>query len=213
MTETELAALIEYEMKRRGARQPGFNSIVGSGANSSLIHYITADGPIREGVLLIDWGAQLGWYNGDLTRTFAVGSFSPKMRELYDIVLEAQLAAIDGTRPGMRCSEIDALARGVIEKAGYGEYFGHGLGHGLGIDVHEEPYFNNLDDTVLRPGMVMTYEPGIYLPGKGGVRIEDDVLITESGTRVLSSYPKNPDDAILDIESPVAVGAGGRAPA
>jgi Xaa-Pro aminopeptidase len=199
MTELEFCAAIEYEMKVRGASGPSFGTMVSAGAHSSIIHHVTGPGRIEPGTLLIDWGAIVDGYCSDMTRTFGVGSMPDKVRELYDIVLEAQLAAIDACAPGRVCADIDAVARGIIERAGYGEQFGHGLGHGLGLDIHEDPYFNNLQtDVVLEPGMVMTVEPGIYLPGVGGVRIEDDVLITDDGYRVLTNYPKDPEAAVID---------------
>jgi Xaa-Pro aminopeptidase len=195
MTERQFSAVLEYEMKSRGADGASFTPIIGAGANSSIIHHATGNTTIQHGVLLVDWGAMIDGYNGDLTRTFAVGGIDnlpKKIREIYPIVLEAQLAAIDAIAPGKVCAEIDAVARSIITKAGYGEFFGHGLGHGLGMDVHEPPFFNDLETTTaLEPGMVMTVEPGIYLPGIGGVRIEDDVLVTNTGCRVLSNYPKD----------------------
>ncbi len=202
MTELELSGLIDYEMKRRGAFTDSFDAIIGTGANSSIIHHATDTTPIEPGVLLIDWGASFNGYCGDLTRTFSIGPAPPpeRIRELYGIVLDAQLAAIDFARPGVTCAAVDRVARDVITAAGYGEHFGHGLGHGLGMDVHESPYFNNLQtDVALQTGMVMTFEPGIYLPGVGGVRIEDDVLITPTGTRVLSDFPKSLDDAVVEF--------------
>lgn len=206
MTELQLSATLDYEMKWRGAFKPSFDAIIGSGPNSSIIHYMTSEAKIREGVLLVDCGAKVNGYCSDLTRTFGLGGFPPKIREIYKVVLEAQLAAIDAIAPGKICADIDAVARKVITKAGFGEYFGHGLGHGLGKDVHEAPYFNNLQtDVALEPGMVMTVEPGIYLPGVGGVRIEDDVLITGDGNRVLSNYPKDMDSCV--IEPGVTTGA------
>ena len=198
MSEREFCALLEYEMKCRGADKPSFDIIIGAGSNSSIIHHHPGERRIESGVLLIDWGCVSDGYCGDLTRTFGIGEMPQQIREIYAIVHEAQLKAIEACRPGRMCAEIDKVSRDVIADAGYGSYFGHGLGHGLGIDVHEEPYFNSLQTNVaLEPGMVMTVEPGIYLPGTGGVRIEDDVLITEDGARVLSSWPKGLDDAII----------------
>jgi Xaa-Pro aminopeptidase len=198
MTEVQFAAHLEYEMRTRGASGPSFGTIIAAGANSSVMHYQAGDVTIEEGALLIDWGALVDGYCGDLTRTFGVGTMPPKIREIYPIVLEAQLAAIDACAPGKFCAAIDKVARDIITKAGYGEAFAHGLGHSLGIEVHESPYFNDLETaTMLEPGMVMTVEPGMYLPGIGGVRIEDDVVITDSGCRVLSDYPKDLDSAIL----------------
>jgi len=199
MTERECCALLEYEMKTRGGDKPSFDIIIGAGSNSSIIHHMPGDRRIDRGVLLVDWGCEVDGYCGDITRTFGVGELPAKIKEIYTIVHKAQLQAIEACRPGKTCAEIDAVAREAISRAGYGEYFGHGLGHGLGMDVHEMPYFNNLQtDIVLQPGMVMTVEPGIYLPGEGGVRIEDDVLITDDGVRVLSSWPKGLDEAIVE---------------
>jgi Xaa-Pro aminopeptidase len=213
MTEADLAASIEYYIRTLGGSGSSFSPIIAAGANSSVIHYGTGRAPIEEGVLLIDWGARVDWHCGDLTRTFAVGSMPREIREVYGIVLEAQQAAVAAAAPGRLCSEIDAVARHIIAAAGYGERFGHGLGHGLGIDVHEDPYFNDLSTVRLEPGMVMTVEPGIYLPGVGGVRIEDDIVITDRGCRVLSSYPRDHDSALLQPASPGGACAGaGRAP-
>ncbi|MCA9784851.1 MAG: M24 family metallopeptidase, partial [Candidatus Cloacimonetes bacterium] len=162
----------------------------------------TGDAPLEPGVVLFDWGATVAGYNSDMTRTVGLGRLPEKIREIYAIVLDAQLAAIDAIAPGLTCASIDAVARHVITRAGYGEYFGHGLGHGLGLEVHEGPYFNNLStDIRLEPGMVMTVEPGIYLPGDGGVRIEDDIVVTESGCRLLSDYSKRLDEAIIDPQT------------
>jgi Xaa-Pro aminopeptidase len=199
MTELELCAVIEYEMKVRGASGPSFDTMVATGARSSIIHHVTGPARIEQGVLLVDWGAVVGGYCSDMTRTFGVGRMPDEVGELYEIVLEAQQAAIDACSPGKTCAEIDAVARGIIQRAGHGEHFGHGLGHGLGLDIHEEPYLNDLStDVVLEPGMVVTVEPGIYLPGVGGVRIEDDVVITDPGCRSLTSYPKDPASAVIE---------------
>ncbi len=198
MCELDLAAAIEYEMKIRGASGPSFDTCVSAGVNSAVIHYQTGRDRIEPGTLLVDWGAVVDGYCSDMTRTWGVGCLPEKIGELYGIVLEAQLAAIDACAPGRLCAEVDGVARRIITDAGYGEQFGHGLGHGLGLDVHEAPYFNSqATETVLAPGMVMTVEPGIYLPGIGGVRIEDDVLITERGCRVLGSFPKDAAGAVL----------------
>jgi len=211
MTELELSGLIDYHMKSRGATGESFEPIIGAGANSSIIHHATSTSPVQPGVLLVDWGAMYGGYCGDLTRTFAVGETPAKLREVYAIVLEAQLAAIAAIAPGKSCAAIDKVARDVIAKSGYGERFAHGLGHGLGMDVHEEPYFNSLaTDVLLQPGMVMTVEPGVYIPGVGGVRIEDDVVVTERGCRVLSSFPKGLDDMTIQPGETLSPAAAGR---
>lgn len=200
MTEIEFCATLEYEMKSRGANDPSFATMVAGGARSSVIHYATGTPVIEEGTLLVDWGAVVDGYCSDMTRTFGVERMDDRIAELYAIVLEAQQAAIDACAPGRTCAEIDSVARGIITAAGHGEHFGHGLGHGLGLDIHEGPYFNeHATDAVLEPGMVMTVEPGIYVPGLGGVRIEDDVLITEGGCRVLCDYPKDPTGAVLEV--------------
>ena len=210
MTELQFSALIEYEMKMRGAQGTGFTPIIGAGPNSSIIHHSTGNAPIQPGVLLVDWGANVDGYNGDLTRTFAIGDpprMPARISDIYPIVLEAQLAAIDAIAPGKICADIDAVARRIITRAGYGEYFGHGLGHGLGMDVHEAPFFNDLETSIkLEPGMMMTVEPGIYIPGFGGVRIEDDVLVTERGCRVLSDYPKDLSSALIEPAAPNTAG-------
>ena len=186
-------------MKTRGAERSSFDPIVASGPSSSVIHYSTSAAPLGPGVLLSDWGALAGGYCSDMTRTFCLGPVPAKVREIYEIVLEAHCAAIDACAPGRTCAEIDAVAREIITRAGYGEQFGHGLGHGLGMQVHETPYFNDLEtETRLEPGMVMTVEPGIYVPGVGGVRIEDDVLITDTGARSLCHRAKDVDSMVIE---------------
>lgn len=199
LRECEILAILDYEMKRRGAFAAGFRQIIAVGPNGALPHYETADEKVRaNSSLLIDWGTTAEGYNADMTRTFGVESMPPKVEEIYRIVLDAQMAAIDAIRPGRTCAEIDAVARDFITKAGYGQYFGHGLGHGIGLEVHEAPFFNNLQtDVILEPGITMTVEPGIYLPGVGGVRIEDNIVVTDTGCRVLTGFPKDPRSAIL----------------
>ncbi len=202
MTELEFTAGLEYEMRMLGATGAGFDPIVASGPNSSVIHHMPCDRRIDDGPLLIDWGARLDGYCSDMTRTFSIGAPDTLQSELYDIVLEAQLAAIEACRPGADCAEVDAVARNVIARHGYGDQFPHGLGHGLGMEVHESPNFSvKQAGVVLEPGMVMTVEPGIYLPGVGGVRIEDDVLITEDGHRVLSNMDKSPASVPLECRA------------
>ncbi len=199
MTEIAFCAALEYEMKVRGSAAPSFPTMVAAGPRSSIIHHQTGDAPITEGTLLVDWGAVVDGYCSDMTRTFGVGRLPPKIRQAYQVVLEAQLAAIGAAAPGRTCAEIDAVARNIIEAAGHGSHFGHGLGHGLGLDIHEEPFFNQLStETVLEPGMVMTVEPGIYIPSTGGVRLEDDIVITQRGCRVLTDFPKGLDPAVLE---------------
>jgi Xaa-Pro aminopeptidase len=191
-TENHLAGLLVFELRSRGASNSSFPVIVAAGANSSLPHYRPGETLVqRDQPLLIDWGAIYKGYCSDLTRTLMVGRVSAKVKEIYKVVLEAQLAAIQFLRPGVTTLQADRIARDVIEKAGYGAEFGHGLGHGIGREIHELPTLRKTGgEEELRPGMVVTVEPGIYLPGEGGVRIEDDVLITHSGCEVLSSLDK-----------------------
>lgn len=192
-TEGYLAGLLIFEMRSRGASDASFPPIVAAGPNSSLPHYRPADTLVqRDQPLLFDWGALYKGYCSDLTRTFIVGRASSKIKQIYKVVLEAQLAAIKFLRPGVTTVQADRVAREIIERAGFGEQFGHGLGHGLGRDIHELPVLRKTAaDEELRPGMIVTVEPGIYLPGEGGVRIEDDVLITHSGCEVLTSIDKS----------------------
>lgn len=197
-SELDVAARLEYEMKRRGSSQPGFQSIVAAKANGSLPHYrpgwekVTKNQP-----LLIDWGGTFMAYQGDMTRTFAVGKWVPKIREIYEIVREAQQRSADALAPGKSTHEVDRIARDYIIRHGYGEYFDHGLGHGLGISK-EPPFLNPKYDPIeLRVGHVCTVEPGIYLPGIGGVRIEDQYVITENGARNFCTLPKTAEWSVL----------------
>jgi len=198
-TENELAARLEYEMRLLGADGPSFNTIVAVGANASLPHAIPGRTKVRRNdIILIDWGARYQGYCSDMTRVLAVGRMPPKIAEIYKIVLEAQQAGIAAIQPGIPKKQVDAAARRVIDKAGYGEQFGHGLGHGLGLNIHEEPAFSRQARGELQPGHVVTVEPGIYLPGVGGVRIEDDVLVTARGRSVLTAdLPKSIEWAII----------------
>ncbi|HUB27913.1 MAG TPA: Xaa-Pro peptidase family protein [Tepidisphaeraceae bacterium] len=191
-TENYLAGLLVFEMRKRGASDGSFQSIIATGAASSLPHYRPGETPIRrDQPLLIDWGAKYNGYCSDLTRTLLYGKVSPKIESVYKIVLEAQEAAIRILRPGVTTRQADKAARDVIGKAGYKKFFGHGLGHGIGRDIHELPTLRKTGEAEeLRPGMIVTVEPGIYLPGEGGVRIEDDVLITPDGCQVMSSLDK-----------------------
>ncbi|MFG0252433.1 MAG: M24 family metallopeptidase [Phycisphaerales bacterium JB038] len=198
VTEYALAARLDYEMRIRGAQDESFPAIVAAQANGALPHAVPGPTKVRKGrPLLVDWGACIDGYRSDLTRTFHVGPFSRQMREIYEIVLESQLAGIAAIKPGASGKEVDDASRKVIVDAGYGKYFGHGLGHGIGLDVHEAPSLSWRSSDVLEPGMVVTVEPGIYLPDIGGVRIEDDVLVTERGHKVLSNYPKDIESAVL----------------
>ena len=198
MTESQVAAELEYQARRFGAKGLSFEPIVGVGARSALPHGRPTDVPLSASdFTLVDWGARTGLYVSDLTRMWVTGKISPKFRKIYEIVLQAQLAGIDAIRPGVSCEEVDAAARSVIAKAGYGKQFGHGLGHGIGLEVHEAPRLAKQQDVELQAGMVVTVEPGIYFPAWGGIRIEDDVLVTSAGHEVLTNVPKKLDHCIL----------------
>ncbi len=192
LTERELAARFEYEFKRRGASGASFEPIALFGPRSSLPHGAPGGTPLRVGdVVLLDFGCRLAGYCSDLTRTYAFGTIPPPWFEgVYELVLTAQRIALEATRPGIAARELDATARDLIEDAGHGKHFGHGLGHGVGIEIHEAPRLNRDSDTRLEPGMVITIEPGIYLPGLGGIRIEDLVAVTEDGAEILSATSK-----------------------
>lgn len=190
LTEKEIAAKLVYEMQRLGAQGETFPSIVACGPNSSLPHAVPGMRKLKKNeILLVDWGAHVDWYGSDLTRVVWLGSIPRRMREIFEVVREAHDRATEAVRPGITAHQLDHVARKVIQKAGYGKMFNHALGHGLGLVAHEIPRIGKGTDTVLEPGMVITIEPGVYLPGVGGVRLEDDVLVTESGHEVLSSLP------------------------
>ncbi len=205
-TEKDLADSLEFHIRRIGGRCTSFPSIVAVGGRSALPHAPPTSKRVREaGFLLVDWGASGTFYKSDLTRMLVPRSLGTtnghapdRLAEVFDIVLRAQQAAIRAVRPGARGKEIDAVARKIIDDAGHGPNFGHGLGHGVGMQVHEAPAIRPLSEAVLQPGMVVTIEPGIYLPGWGGVRIEDDILVTDDGFEVLTTLPR-------DLESSVVV--------
>jgi len=191
LRELDIATELAYTMRKKGALGEAFESIVVSGERSSLPHGKPSEKIIREGELVtIDTGANYQKYNSDMTRTFIIGKENKKQKEIYQIVFNAQKTAMESLKPGMKCNEIDKIARDIIKDKGYGDYFGHGLGHGVGLDIHESPRLSINDKTVLLPGMIVTVEPGIYLPDVGGVRIEDTVLITEDGYEILTWFPK-----------------------
>jgi Xaa-Pro aminopeptidase len=197
-TEKEIADALDYQLRRFGARGSSFPPIVAAGPRGALPHATPGDEPVGEQEsVLIDWGAAGRLYKSDLTRVLVTGRISPKLRRIYGLVLAAQTQAIAAIGPGVAAQEVDAVARGVIAAAGYGRRFGHGLGHGLGLEVHEAPRLTAASSTVLQAGMVVTVEPGIYLPGWGGVRIEDDVLVTRRGHEVLTTAPKQLEEMIL----------------
>ncbi len=192
-TELQVAAALESAMKIRGSSTPAFESIVAALANGSLPHYRPQAIKLKKNQpLLIDWGAVYQGYRGDMTRTFCLGKWPAKIEEIYKIVLEAHKLAAAGLRAGASTKAVDAIARSYITKHGYGDQFGHGLGHGLGLHTHEDPSLSHrAPEMMLQPGMVVTIEPGIYLPGVGGVRIEDDYVVTETGSENLCSLPKD----------------------
>jgi Xaa-Pro aminopeptidase len=185
-------------MRKSGAEDRSFPTIVGAGARAALPHANPSEQKIAgQSHLLFDWGCIVNGYISDLTRVLILAPDNKKLRTVYETVLKANKAAIAAIKPGKTCEEIDAVARNIIKDAGYGKHFGHGLGHSIGLQVHEDPRFRKGDKTVLKPGMVLTVEPGIYLKGWGGVRIEDDILVTKSGCEVLSQdVPKTFEAAV-----------------
>jgi Xaa-Pro aminopeptidase len=190
-TELEVAAALERAMRERGAQRLSFDSIVAAGPHGALPHAQPRDVAIGSGELVVvDWGAELDGYCSDCTRTLATGELTGEAREVYELVLEAQLAGLAAIRAGVSGRDVDAAARTVIADGGHGEEFGHGLGHGVGMEVHEAPRLSLRSDDTLRVGNVVTVEPGVYLPGKLGVRIEDLVIVTEQGSDILTSLPK-----------------------
>ncbi|MCR2803128.1 M24 family metallopeptidase [Paenibacillus soyae] len=192
MRETDIALEMEVFMRSHGATSSSFDTIVASGERSALPHGVASGRLIGvDEFVKLDFGAYYNGYCSDLTRTVVIGKPSEKHKEIYNIVLEAQLHALEHIRPGMSGLEADVLCRDIIAKYGYGDNFGHGTGHGLGMEIHEAPRLSRLSDTILTPGMTVTVEPGIYVPGFGGVRIEDDIVITESGIKILTSSPKD----------------------
>jgi Xaa-Pro aminopeptidase len=196
IAERDVAAVIESALRRAGYERPAFDTIVASGPNSALPHYRAGDRALHAGDLVVlDFGGVLDGYCSDLTRTVSVGNPSPEARRLHAAVGEAQAAAIGAVKPGVTTADVDGAARQVLIAHGLGDAFGHGTGHGLGLDVHEEPRVSKPRPDVpperLEPGMVFTIEPGAYVAGFGGVRIEDDVLVTETGCEVLTSVPRD----------------------
>ena len=189
--ERDIAIELEYTMRRMGADAPSFDTIIASGPNSALPHARPGTRKIRPAdFVVVDFGAVWRGYHSDETCTFAVGRAGRKHEKIYAVVKEAHDRALEAVSPGVACRVVDAAARGVIEKAGYGSCFSHGTGHGVGLDVHEAPRLSTLSDAVLEEGMVITLEPGIYIPGFGGVRIEDTVLVGKGGARVLTEFSK-----------------------
>ena len=191
-TEREIALDLEFFMRREGATKLAFDTIIASGPNGALPHASPSDRVISDGDLVtLDFGAVVDGYCSDMTRTVAVGKADERQKEIYQLVLEAQRVGLAAVRPGRTGKEVDAEAREVIQRAGHGDHFGHGLGHGVGLEIHERPpVLSKAGEAVLRPGMVTSVEPGVYIPGWGGVRIEDLVVVTDEGCRVLTRSPK-----------------------
>ena len=193
ISELDFAAELEYQLRKAGSGWFSFPSIVAAGPRAALPHAEASSRKIKKGELVvIDFGATCNGYASDLTVTVAAGEPGKKAREVYQVVSEAQKRAIAGIREGIACMEIDSLARDYINSRGFGKYFGHGLGHGLGLMVHEEPSINSKSKTVIKPGMAFTIEPGIYLPGRLGVRIEDDLILNHKKNVVLLSASNQP---------------------
>ncbi|WP_404458514.1 M24 family metallopeptidase [Sutcliffiella horikoshii] len=191
LTELDVSNELESFMRKQGAVSSSFDIIVASGYRSALPHGVASDKVIEKGEFVtLDFGAYYKGYNSDITRTLAVGEPSDELKTIYDIVLEAQLRGMRGIKAGITGREADALTRDYITEKGYGEYFGHSTGHGLGMEVHEGPSLSVKSETVLEPGMIVTVEPGIYVAGLGGVRIEDDTIVTETGNETLSFSTK-----------------------
>ena len=190
-TEIEVANFLDFKMREFGASGTSFDTIIASGIRSALPHGRATHKPIDFGdVVTVDFGCYYNHYASDMTRTFFVGDANPKLKEMYRVVQSAQEAVIEKSIAGLTYGEYDRNARAIIDKAGYAEAFTHGIGHGLGLDVHELPYFSKVSNSPLLENMVITDEPGIYLTGVGGIRIEDDLLITKQGVEVLTLAPK-----------------------
>ncbi|CAG7913643.1 Aminopeptidase YpdF [Mammaliicoccus sciuri] len=195
MTENEVNNEMEMFMRSKGATYSSFDTIVASGHRGALPHGVASNKVIEEGdMITLDFGALYEGYVSDVTRTFAIGEPKEEMKKIYNIVLEAQLAALEQIKPGMTGKEADTIARDIIKSYGYGEQFGHSLGHGIGLEVHEGPALSQKSDIVLEENMCITLEPGIYVDGLGGVRIEDDVLVTKNG---LQRFTKSSKDLII----------------
>jgi Xaa-Pro aminopeptidase len=191
VTENEIAARLEYFMKIKGSQAPSFETIIASGYRSALPHGLPSDKKLESGdFLVIDYGAIYNGYHSDITRTFVIGEATDRHYEIYETVRIAQNKAFKAAKSGMTGKELDNIAREYIVSKGFGDYFGHGLGHGVGIEIHEQPFVSYKNENILPEGSVITIEPGIYIPDFGGVRIEDDFVLSPSGAEVLSDFPR-----------------------
>ena len=191
MTEVEAAAELDYLCRLQGSEGPSFDTIIGSGPNGAMCHAIPGKRKLADGdLVVVDFGCMYNGYHSDMTRTFGIGKVSDKCRKIYDIVLEAQLKALESLKSGISGREFDRIARDCIASYGYGEAFGHSLGHGFGLEIHEKPRASKLSEDILLAGMTITDEPGIYLEGEFGVRIEDDLVVTEDGCINLANTTK-----------------------
>jgi len=191
MTELELASELTMQMLQAGAENVAFGAIVSGGPNSANPHAMPGDRQIQNGdLLVIDYGAMKDGYCADITRTFGIGEIESEFEQIHKITQQANAAARAFAKPGVRAGDVDKAARKVIESAGYGAYFTHRVGHGLGMEGHEPPYMHSTNDLILQEGMTFTIEPGIYLPGRGGVRVEDDVILTADGCESLTTLPR-----------------------
>ena len=198
MTEREVAALLDARMREMGAERSAFDTIVASGRRTSMPHAKASSKRLKRGEpILVDLGAVVGGYHSDLTRTFFLSRIQPRFKAVYERVLEAQMAAIASLRGGAVAAKVDGTAREIISREPKVGDFGHSLGHGIGLEVHEEPVLSPASRDVLHPGTVCTVEPGIYRKGSFGIRIEDMVMVTKTGHRLLTEYPKSIDEAVL----------------
>jgi len=199
-TEIQVAHRLEHQIRLFGGQGCAFDPIVAVGSHAALPHAVPTGREIGSAdFVLFDWGALAGHYMSDLTRVLVTGRISPKLERIYGVVLKAQRQAIKAIKPGATMHDVDAAARNVIAKAGYGKQFGHGLGHGFGLEIHEGVRLAANQHRPLKAGMIVTVEPGIYITGWGGVRIEDDVLVTRNGHEVLTNVPKELDDCVITV--------------
>lgn len=197
--EIDIAAALEHAMRERGSERVSFPTIVASGPNSARPHHHPTDRPLGDGdLVVIDFGATVNGYGSDMTRTVLIGARpTPPQQALYDAVMEAQQAGVAAVRAGVAQIEVDRACRGSLERRGFGEYFGHGTGHGLGLEIHEQPILSPRSEGILSAGLIVTIEPGAYITGLGGVRIEDTVVVTDGGCDIITHCPKTLDPAAL----------------